>query len=47
MQDLRAAFIGTPKCSTVRSPSSSRIAPVISRSPAGAPEVKTLRVLTR
>ena len=39
-------FIGTPKCSTIGGlPSSSRIAPVINRSPAGAPEEKIFRAV--
>ena len=41
-------FIGTPKCSTIGgSPSVSRTALVISRSPAGAPEENTLRAVMR
>ena len=41
-------FIGTPKCSTIGGcPGSSSTAPVIRRSPVGAPEVKTLRAVMR
>ena len=39
------AFIGTPKCSTLAGVSPSRIALVINRSPASAPEVKTFRAV--
>jgi hypothetical protein len=41
-------FMGMPKCSTIGGwPSLARMAPVISRSPAGAPDVNTLRALMR
>lgn len=41
------ADIGTPKCKTERSPSSSVIAPVIIKSPAGAPDENTFFAVIR
>ena len=41
------ADIGTPKCKTERSPSSSVIAPVIIKSPAGAPDENTFLAVIR